>query len=204
MNLKVLLQSSGLVSTAMAILLLDGQQDMVQPIFINYGGKSHKEWKIFSEKIWPLLHHRFPTTYLYPIVLTMKKESKEHRNRQMIKTVLDAYPNFDTIYTGLLDEGNRYPWDSNPYTLAKELGVVALGAIWSSKVALLQSFKTRDEPFFEQVLRLTDSCQLWFKRPCGQCFSCVERFNAFYKVYGDKPSQFNVVFPKHLKEKLGL
>jgi 7-cyano-7-deazaguanine synthase in queuosine biosynthesis len=203
--MKFLLQSCGLDSTAAALILLDGSKDMVQPIHVNYGGKTNKEGKILREALWPLINNRFPN-YLKPVTLRMKKCNIEDRNLQMIELVKEhfSYLGIDKIYTGIMIPGNRFPADTDVDILSRKSGISVVGLKSKTKEQLLNAVVRRGDPMMIKILRATSSCQVWFKRHCGQCFSCVKRFSAFHNVFGDRIEDMDVMFPDRLKNKLGI
>ena len=190
--MKIMLQSCGMDSIGHALFLL-GSGDMVLPVHINYGGKTNKEGKILRETLWPLINNRYPN-YLKPVTLKMKKQNVYDRNLQMIELVRDHFRDrgytMDAIYTGILSSDSRYPHDSDIKKLSEASGVKIIGPKFKDKEHLLGVIERIGDDMLELIIRSTSSCQVWFKKHCGQCFSCVRRFNAFHKIFGDNPILF--------------
>jgi hypothetical protein len=71
---------------------------------------------------------------------------------------------------------------------------------WHVSVITLDDFGVRDKwvafrdisgDADRKALFATTSCQLWFKKECGRCYSCRARHEAFTAVFGHDPTVYS-------------
>lgn len=176
LNKVHVLWSGGLDSTIIAAKLAEmGFNVVLHHIKIRNGGKDARE----REAITNVLPH---------LVRRYQVEFHEHkhrlppspdRNLKMVLFIKEKVPDATRIAVGTLkDDGwnAEYPaTDGDAEALTRNSGAEVI--TWDTL-----DYHTHDgiyalglELLGKKVLKKTWSCQLWFKKPCGKCYSCKRR-----------------------------
>jgi hypothetical protein len=178
---KYVLWSGGLDSTILLYDLATNPNQIVQPVHIlirNGSGKDAREreaiTRIFSE-----LQDTYPNV-LEPIRFKNKISPSDHRNQDMIELIAEKY-NLTEIYIGTHYTENTATEDSDWRFLTENTGIEV-----HDTTRMHPELRTKSDLFWFgvellglDILEKTWSCQLWFKKPCGRCFSCKERDELF-------------------------
>ncbi len=168
------LWSGGFDSTVMTYLLASKDYH-VKPYHLlirGGGGKDFRE-KYAIDEIWADLETKYPEVES-PMHVRHVIKKCDYRNKKMISMVKDEFGENITAL-GSYMEGSRFPYDNDHDFLSKITGC---------EVTTFDTFNIKNKSEIaslihglglEEVIRKTWSCQLWFKNPCGKCYSCKQR-----------------------------
>ncbi len=181
-------------------------------VYRNRGGKTSKDLRgaINSAKLLGL------TTELLdnPLERAITGDDKSRRNYLILETFARApiAKQIDAIGLGTYQETSEASglWteesnqDLEPRLLMSALKGTSLRLItWDSF-----GVKRKADEFVglsnaaRQALFATTSCQMWWKVECGNCYSCLERHEAFLSAFGQDPTVYrpNSTVMKRLAE----
>ncbi|MFW9994295.1 MAG: hypothetical protein ACFFD4_19780 [Candidatus Odinarchaeota archaeon] len=193
-----ILWSGGLDSTAYLIHLLETTPVTIHPFHfqLHGGGRCAQEWKTINNVLYPSLAKSFPGRIIPPVQLKryLSKEEKLFRNLHLINHLKNLYPSIQQVALGIIGSDSseellfevKYDLlDSTPSFLSSRSRIIIRSPVelaWTTKADLLFYFQSKHLEFVP-LLQKTRSCQVWFKKPCGQCHSCLERAIAFNLVF---------------------
>lgn len=195
--------SGGPDATALAARLLQIQAAVV-PVYVAYrgsgGGKTSKD---IAAAIASAKMLRLPLEHIQsPLVASIKGDDKSSRNRLMLEAMAERFAGTDIGALGLgtylavheasglwTEESNA---DLDPAVLVRSSGKKGHDLItWDSFGVKCKEDEFRAmPPHARKALYRTTSCQLWFKVECGNCYSCVERHDAFMKAFRRDPTVY--------------
>lgn len=173
-NRIAMLWSGGLDSTVMTYFLASKDYH-VKPYHLlirGGGGKDFRE-KIAVEEIFADLEHKY-TNVEKPLHVRHNIKTCDYRNRMMISFLKDEFKE-NVIALGSYTEGSRYPSDNDK---------TSLSLITNCKIITFDTYGIKNKSEIaslipslglEEVIKKAWSCQLWFKNPCGKCYSCKQR-----------------------------
>lgn len=171
------LWSGGFDSSAM-VYFLASKNYQVKPYHVlirNGGGKDARE-KSAVDKIWHRMKDSYPNVDK-PARIKYKIKPCKDRNQKLIKLLKNKYGE-KTISLGSYVENSRYVKDNDKNYLSKTT---------KCEVITFDSFGIKNKQDIasvvkklnlEDMIKVTWSCQLWFKKPCNKCFSCKNRKEA--------------------------
>ena len=180
-NRIAVLWSGGFDSTVM-LYLLASKDYHVKPYHIlirGGGGKDFRE-KYAIDEIWVDLESKYPKVES-PVHVRHTIRKCDYRNQKMISFVNSEFGE-RKIALGSYVEGSRFSYDNDNDFLSKITGC---------EVITFDNFNIRNKDEIaslvhglglEEIIKKTWSCQLWFKNPCGKCFSCKQREKAFEAI----------------------
>ena len=192
--------SGGPDATALAARLMADGAD-VTPVYVRYrspGGKTSKDLRFAkrSARILGLSTEWIDT----PLVKRIDRESKSMRNRIMLAEISRVCgANIDAVGIGTFQEtfsaSGQWTDDSNddinPKILAKALNGTHELVTWDTYGVHCKADEFRNlSKRAQKALFATTSCQLWWKIECGNCYSCIERHEAFVSAFGKDPTNF--------------
>ncbi|MBM3200073.1 hypothetical protein FJZ53_03975 [Candidatus Woesearchaeota archaeon] len=171
------LWSGGFDSTVM-VYLLASKGYTVKPyhIFIRGGGGKDFREKQAIDEIWANLEGLY-TKVEEPTHIRKVIKKCDDRNQKMIQIVRDEFKE-EVIALGSYKEGSRFVKDNDKTYLSYVTGC---------KILTFDSFGVKNKQEIaslvkglklEESIKKAWSCQLWFKTPCGKCFSCKQRAQA--------------------------
>lgn len=174
MKKAAVLWSGGFDSTVMAYFLASENYSVkpYQVLIRNGSGKDARE-KEAVDKVWNYLKNFYPGVE-EPVMVKHKIKACDDRNEKMIRLLSEEYKE-GVVALGSYIEGSRYMKDNDKDYLSKATGC---------EVITFDSFSIKNKQEIallakklglEDAVKLTWSCQLWFKNPCGKCFSCKNR-----------------------------
>jgi len=173
-NHAAVLWSGGLDSTVMTYLLASKNYH-VKPYHLlirGGGGKDFRE-KIAVEEIFTDLEHKYGNVER-PLHVRYNIKACDSRNQKMISFLKEEFKE-NIIALGSYVEGSRHPSDNDKNYLSLMTGceIITFDTFniknKSDIASLIPSLK------LEEAIKKTWSCQLWFKNPCGKCYSCKQR-----------------------------
>lgn len=175
------LWSGGLDSTVM-VYFLASKNYCVKPyhIFIRGGGGKDFREKYAIEEIWADMEQKYPNVEK-PVHIRYTVGNCDDRNQKMIKLVKNEFKE-NIIALGSYMEGSRFPQDNDEDYLSRATNceIITFDTFniknKSEIVSLVPSLR------LEEVIKKSWSCQLWFKNPCGKCFSCKQREQVLYDI----------------------
>lgn len=150
-----------------------------------------------------------------PLVKPISADEKSHRNRIILKTISEALADrVQAVAIGtfkeLCDPSGQWTGESNddldPENLVKELDSKHDLITWDSFGVTKKADQFRNlSPDARAAIFATVSCQMWWKVECGNCYSCVERFQAFIDAFGEDPTTYrqNSTVGKRIAARLG-
>ncbi len=156
----------------------------IQPyhILIRMGsGKDAREREAI-DKVYETLKDRFPNV-LEPIRVKHKIRPSDHRNMELIEFIRDEYGVKETILGTHIDPVmHTYRGDSDWDELQERTGVIIHDLRKEGYNMKAEQFAVGVKLLGVEVLEMTFSCQLWFRKPCGRCYSCKDRAKLFEEV----------------------
>lgn len=193
--------SGGPDATALAARLkADGAT--VLPVYVAYrgpGGKTAKDLR-FAKRSAELL--QLPSRWIdEPLVRRIDSDSKSQRNRIIVAAISMALgQQVQCVGIGTFKQtfeaAGQWTDDSNedidPAILSRPLTPQGHRLItWDSygvsgKAEQFRNLSAQDRA----ALFATTSCQLWWKVECGNCYSCLERNEAFLAAFGVDPTGY--------------
>lgn len=192
LNQTVVLGFSGGPDAAALAYKLQRLGAKIIPVYINYrkysgGGKTGKDLQAAKRSI-DLLCLNELLQVRYPL----GNRLKSMRNRFFIEVLSGIAKNYKTkhIALGTLQEAGED--DLNPTVLksySRKYGVDI--TTWDSfgVIEKCDEFLEINNP---QFLFETTSCQMWWKKECGNCYSCLSRHTAFIKVFKHDPTAYRL------------
>ena len=129
--------------------------------------------------------------------LPVASADKDHRNRRMLRALDEHDLAGGTVGVGVFgtsDEPGRTAErkrDTDPATLDAEVSgevVTPTDLGLTSKADLLRAVGRRGAA--PAQLAATESCLMWFAKHCGNCWSCVDRAEAFVGAWGHDPTPY--------------
>lgn len=180
------LWSGGLDST-IAMCYFAEQAHIIQPYHVlirNGGGKDAREREAI-DKLYPILKNKY--IILKPIRIKHKIGPSDFRNEQLIKFIKDFYKVKSALLGNHIverDVTQEFKEDCSWEFLEKKIGIPVYDLRRFGYETKEEQFKLGIKLLGKDILELTWSCQLWWKTPCGKCFSCKERDILFEKYGG--------------------
>ena len=176
------LWSGGLDSTIATYYFAKKKGWTIQPyhILIRMGsGKDAREREAII-RVYEALKDQFPN------VLTPKREKhrirpSDCRNQELIEFVRDEF-GVKKVILGTHHTTQTSTEDSNCKSLTERTGVDVWDLQKLGYPEKRDQFLVGVKLLGVEVLKMTFSCQLWFRKPCGRCFSCKDRAKLFEEV----------------------
>jgi len=192
--------SGGPDATALAARLLS-EGAHVTPVYIAYrgpGGKTAKDLR-FAKHSAQLLG--LSTEWIdKPLVHRISGDEKSARNRIILGAISRAFADkIDAVAIGTYQETftacGQWTKDSNddldPAFLAAAVVPGHQLVSWDSFGVRCKTDEFRNLPAPAQAaLFATTSCQMWWRVECGNCYSCLERHEAFVAAFGKDPTNY--------------
>lgn len=175
------LWSGGLDST-IATYYFANEGWTIQPyhILIRMGsGKDAREREAII-RVYEALKDQFPNV-LPPIRVKHKIRPSDRRNQDIIEFVRDEF-GVKKVILGTHHTTQTSTEDSNWKCLTERTGVDVWDLQRLGYPEKRDQFLVGVELLGVKVLEMTFSCQLWFRKPCGRCFSCKDRAKLFEEV----------------------
>lgn len=175
------LWSGGLDSTVMTYFLAsrDYQVKPYHLLIRGGGGKDFRE-KHAIDEIFADMEHKYINVEK-PLHVRYNIKACDYRNRKMISFLKEEFKE-RVIALGSYAEGSRYPSDNNKdyLSLVTDCGIITFDTYniknKSEIASLIPSLG------LEEIIKKAWSCQLWFKNPCGKCYSCKQREQVLNKI----------------------
>lgn len=173
-NRVAVLWSGGLDSTVMTYLLASKNYD-VKPyhIFIRGGGGKDFREKHAIDEIWADMEQKYPCVEK-PFHMRYIIRACDSRNQKMINLVRNEFKE-SIIALGSYVEGSRFPKDNDKAYLSRVTGCEVITFDTFNIKNKSEIISLIPDLSLEEVIKKTWSCQLWFKNPCGKCYSCKQR-----------------------------
>lgn len=168
------LWGGGLDSTVMTYFLASKDYH-VKPYHLlirGGGGKDFRE-KIAVDEIFSDLEHKYVNVEK-PLHVRYNIKACDYRNRKMISFLKEEFKE-NVIALGSYTEGSRFLSDNDKNYLS---------LITGCEVITFDTYNIKNKQDIaslipglglEETIKKTWSCQLWFKNPCGKCYSCKQR-----------------------------
>lgn len=177
------LWSGGIDSTIATYFFAYGY--IIQPYHVlirNGGGKDAREREAI-DLIFDTLKEQFPN--VLPVIRVKHKISpSDHRNEDLINFVKNEFSIKKVIlgtHKVIRDISQERINDSNWEYLQKKTGIDVFDLNKLGHSLKKDQFQIGINLLGIDVLKMTWSCQLWWKNPCKNCFSCKERKELFEK-----------------------
>lgn len=161
----------------------------IQPYHIlirNGGGKDAREIESLNN-VYNELKNKFPN--VLPIIRVKHKlPPSDDRNERLILIIKELVPNFKEEYDGIILGIHVILHNNSSFDIHDDNNVQKLSEKTNTKIYSMgnDGYDTKEKMFKcglnllgKEILSLTWSCQLWWKKPCEKCYSCKERIKLF-------------------------
>lgn len=183
MKLKLNCLWSGGLDSTIAMCFFADCDFIIQPYHIlirNGGGKDAREIEAIKN-LYPLIKGRFPTI-LEPIEFKHKISPCNDRNEKMILLLKEKYDISNCLLGNHVSEREGLENDTRWEYLEEKTKIPIIDLRRMGIETKKEQFALGITLLGDTVLKLTWSCQLWWKKPCGKCFSCKKR-NFLFTLY---------------------
>lgn len=194
--------SGGPDATALAARLKDLGAH-VTPVYVayrNFGGKTAKDLRAAKRSAKRL---GLSTELIDgPLIKRITAEEKSRRNRIILEVISAAFADGKAgsialgTYQDTFDASGQWTADSNddidPAVLAPVIAPRGHKLVtWDSFGVSCKADEFRNlSEQAREALFATVSCQMWWKIECGNCYSCIERHDAFMAAFGRDPTRY--------------